>query len=684
LPHGAPVPEADLMRSLRGSYGMSGACWLLEPSEEDHKAMLASVDGYGSRKYGDRVFCAGPDEQLVSLHYMRKSSQGSCFTPWTNIGRAFNCVSWQKDDIESGKLSLLPMPKGRPGVEAMPVNPRRYRIAEDGSATLIPESAMAPLPEPEPEAQGMEVDAVSALESDTKAESAVRVLHYVTEKPWNADPAAPSREKKQLWPDYSVQEKKQLWPDYRVWYESLTRLKTVLGDDADLQTPAKGDKGAVPILPTSWAEDQFVTQEEADKAFGKTPAKRPASSTTPRVVLRKDLEAVRERERESKRESDNTPVKDKDRGAMSTRRQYNPEDIPEDESRPEWARWQSNPHTKQYVQMVGEYPPIHEEQVHRLLPQDAPQAPYRRRRGEAKSVLHWGQRKLFFSEVEFLTMFAAERDRDGGYKPMTAVYAGAAPGTHTAQLSSMFPHVTFDLWDPNPFTVRESDMIILNNGFFTDEVAAKYAGRSDVLFISDIRTADPSVQSEKEVEEYVQKDMVAQQRWYELMRPAAAMLKFRLPWASPSMPYLDGKVMLPIWGPQTTTESRLIPTPLMGLEKDRLDLREREREIEIEKERERREEARAERERERAEKAEREKAEREREKEEADGEESSELVLSEDSDEEDPEVTAAQAEAEREREREEEELEWDRQRERERERDIASLQTNPVSIPLKD
>jgi hypothetical protein len=38
----------------------------------------------------------------------------------------------------------------------------------------------------------------------------------------------------------------------------------------------------------------------------------------------------------------------------------------------------------------------------RVLTDDAPRLAYRRRRGEDKRMLHWGQRKLLFSEIEFL------------------------------------------------------------------------------------------------------------------------------------------------------------------------------------------------------------------------------------------------------------------------------------------
>jgi hypothetical protein len=102
------------------------------------------------------------------------------------------------------------------------------------------------------------------------------------------------------------------------------------------------------------------------------------------------------------------------------------------------------------------------------------------------------------SEIEFLTTYA----RDG----MTVVYAGAAPGTHLAYLSHLFPNVTFELYDPAPFTVRESPRIKIftgNDGMFTDETAKKYSGRNDVLFICDVRSADWQQLEEDDTEEQI-------------------------------------------------------------------------------------------------------------------------------------------------------------------------------------
>ncbi len=77
----------------------------------------------------------------------------------------------------------------------------------------------------------------------------------------------------------------------------------------------------------------------------------------------------------------------------------------------------------------------HDGEVWRILEEDAPRAPYRRRKDEVKSVIHWGQRKLLVAEIEFLTMYAGTRKSD---TPQPVVYAGAAPGKRNI-ISLHFP-----------------------------------------------------------------------------------------------------------------------------------------------------------------------------------------------------------------------------------------------------
>ena len=87
-----------------------------------------------------------------------------------------------------------------------------------------------------------------------------------------------------------------------------------------------------------------------------------------------------------------------------------------------------------------------------------------------------------------------------------------------------------------------------------------------ILFISDIRTSDTKTMNSKQIEEQIKLDMENQRRWTMELRPAASMLKFRLPWPGQNSyqnditKYYKGKIYLPVWGPQTTTECRLVVT----------------------------------------------------------------------------------------------------------------------------
>jgi hypothetical protein len=188
--------------------------------------------------------------------------------------------------------------------------------------------------------------------------------------------------------------------------------------------------------------------------------------------------------------------------------------------------------------------------LERVLLPCATSVQYRRRADERKTVNHWGQRKLLLSEIEFLTLHAKPHD--------TVVYAGAAPGTHTEYLASLFPTLKFVLVDPADFVAKHNPpQIEVRQGFFTDAMALEFANRTDVLFVCDVRTADWKVMDEEAVESAVEGDQMMQMKWHVLMKPRVSMLKFRLPWGDGETQYLDGRIYLPIWGPQTTTETRL-------------------------------------------------------------------------------------------------------------------------------
>ena len=216
---------------------------------------------------------------------------------------------------------------------------------------------------------------------------------------------------------------------------------------------------------------------------------------------------------------------------------------------------EENPHLQQNKEKVQKL-----ETLERVLPKDAPRKEYYQRKGELRSTNHWGQRKLLLSEIEFLTEY--------GDRSSTVVYAGAAPGPRNEYLADLFPKHKFIFIDPNPFheKLRQAadgnNRIELISELFTDELALNYRGKN-VLFISNIRTADNTFMSKEEVEKTLVEDNRRQMSWHLQMEPVVSMLKFRLPWGAGITKYLsgyseNGKLYLPVWGGQTTTETSLV------------------------------------------------------------------------------------------------------------------------------
>ncbi len=182
---------------------------------------------------------------------------------------------------------------------------------------------------------------------------------------------------------------------------------------------------------------------------------------------------------------------------------------------------------------------------------------YRDRKKQIKTSLHWGQRKLLMSEIYFLTKY--------GHLSKKVVYAGAARGDHLLYLSKLFPEHEFELWDPNPFhkKLHEHPKFTVNQDYFTDKVAKSYS-KDDILFWSDIRTGDPA-KGMKSFEDAIDENMKMQAKWHKLSNAKMSMLKFRLPYVDPGKPqpnieykYLDGEIVLQIWAPLVSTETRLI------------------------------------------------------------------------------------------------------------------------------
>ena len=197
---------------------------------------------------------------------------------------------------------------------------------------------------------------------------------------------------------------------------------------------------------------------------------------------------------------------------------------------------------------------------------------------------HWGQRKLFYSEIEFLTIVAKHYE----LSKCVIVYTGSANGIHINILCEMFPMIHWILYDPNKFLIdaKHYDKIEIHtgdDGFFTDDKVSDVLKNplvkgKHILFISDIRLTTE--------DDAVVRDMVIQQRWLINMGAVYYMLKYRLPFhynktfdydisdikdkimiknsvnqeidKVGKVLYLAGTVFTQIYPPQFSTETRLI------------------------------------------------------------------------------------------------------------------------------
>lgn len=197
--------------------------------------------------------------------------------------------------------------------------------------------------------------------------------------------------------------------------------------------------------------------------------------------------------------------------------------------------------------------------LNRVLAPDASRLPYTRKTGQFKRQLHWGQLKLFLTEIEFINLAIKRYGKD---RKFYVLYVGAAPGNHTTELAAMYNDhglsVYFDLWDGNPYVCRPiPGRIEIHESLFFDKDAAVYKEKFDklgdeyvVLLISDIRSASD--------EKAVAFDMGLQLGWWKELEPDMCMYKFRLPWSPGKTKYAEGEIYIQPFPGVTSSETRLI------------------------------------------------------------------------------------------------------------------------------
>lgn len=167
-------------------------------------------------------------------------------------------------------------------------------------------------------------------------------------------------------------------------------------------------------------------------------------------------------------------------------------------------------------------------------------------------ILHHGQRKLAYTEIQCLTHFLQSPT-----DVATIVYAGAAPCTHLPILLKLFPNTIWHLYDPAPFdfNLKQYHNVHTNRAFFTHDVAKIWRNNCDI-FISDIRLNTSESQ--------IKNEMQWQMEWAQIIEPKlGSMVKYRPPYTIPMQPndpfnYMDGYINMQTRAPPFSTEARLI------------------------------------------------------------------------------------------------------------------------------
>ena len=212
----------------------------------------------------------------------------------------------------------------------------------------------------------------------------------------------------------------------------------------------------------------------------------------------------------------------------------------------------------------------------RILDDKYPTLMYHTRRNQYKFALHDGQRKLLIRDIEFISR--------NHHLASVYICAGAAQGYHYKILAEMFPDIQFHLYDPTPFWkgLDYIPNIHLYQEYWTPETCKQWRETNqNILFASDIRTPPENGElnfgdksnpiGSDSFEKKITDDMKMQQDWVMDLCPAAAMLKFRLPYCQPNAKYnheytryLDGDIMFQAWAPPSSTECRLWCYPTDG------------------------------------------------------------------------------------------------------------------------
>ena len=193
--------------------------------------------------------------------------------------------------------------------------------------------------------------------------------------------------------------------------------------------------------------------------------------------------------------------------------------------------------------------------------ENSPRRPYRSQPNP--SNVHWGQLKLFATEVLFMTDYV----RNTGCR--TVIYVGAGPGHHLKVLAKMFPGYVFHLYDDHFDRSLESISNIRVHLKYFDEEECDLYRDVKTCFISDIRNLSFKKAGGWSADEELKvlDDLKMQRVWVERLRPMYSMLKFRTPFFDPSVvstlgrdyiEYFRGEILRQCFAGPSSIETRLI------------------------------------------------------------------------------------------------------------------------------
>lgn len=193
----------------------------------------------------------------------------------------------------------------------------------------------------------------------------------------------------------------------------------------------------------------------------------------------------------------------------------------------------------------------------RLLTDEIPRIKYIGTLNFAFTTIHWGQRKLLLSEIEFLTNYTNKEDK------FTIIYAGSAAGTHINLIAEMFPNFYYILLDRNPFNPElfTKKNIRIIQDYIDKKMAARLLDDTKgqkLLFISDIRR-DINGMTTEESDNIVYEDMILQKNIIKQLNAEYSMIKMRFPFEKfKKMKFLEGEIYFQAYAPVISTETRLI------------------------------------------------------------------------------------------------------------------------------